>query len=520
MKELSAFNLVAFILPPATAMAGTRLNRWILGEKYEAEFGFGFRFAFGLAIGMLVFTQAFLFSAMVGLNAAALLAWLAILWGGAETVLAAMKFPATWKSLKFQPSHLWLLLLLPLLYSGWVFGQLSTLEGTLEYDANAFWVFKAKILYLEHGRDLFNILHQTNLSYTHLSYPMLVPCLYALDYGAVGGVDEFVNKVWPFWMMVALCVAVLSYARIWKNPHPLPIAAVTLIAFLPASLQFIRNEGGTIPMVFCISMTSLLVMRAFSSEREAVPAALPALPLAFAICFATKLEGVVFAGLTCLALIPFGVLRGWFKNKVLWKSVIVAGVCTLPYIIYRLTKPVPHPEDAWLHAGMAAAPHSLVHRFAQMWFLDVFARFFSPEFFHWQAVNDHLQWIGHRNGLGSLVNAQLSILPWFVLVALVITVIFKPKSRVPLAVISAVIIGVFTILSFVIACLKQDDLTDAIDFACNIVGRYYYPFLTAWFLAIATFWFTNNSGNPERQESLPSDKVSPKLTPQKPKRRG
>src|SRR5580692_583521 len=111
MKEL-----IAFILPPATALAGMRMSRWILGEKFEAQFGFGFRFAFGLGLGMLAFTQVVLLSALAGFNGAPLLAWLAILWGAAELVLQAMRIPAGLSSFKFQPGHFWFLLLLPLLY--------------------------------------------------------------------------------------------------------------------------------------------------------------------------------------------------------------------------------------------------------------------------------------------------------------------------------------------------------------------------------------------------------------------
>src|ERR1700722_1482657 len=243
MKELPAFDFVAFILPPATALAGMRLSRWILGEKFEAQFGFGFRFAFGLALGMLLFSQAALGCDLAGFNAAPLLGWLAIIGGAAELVILAIKLPSALKSVKFKTGHLWLLLLLPLLYCWWVFARLSTLEGTLEFDANAFWVFKAKIFFLTQGHALVHVLQHPNLAYMHMDYPMLIPCLYTLDYGVVGGVDEFVNKVWPFWMVVALCVAILSFARTWANPRPLPIIIVLMIAFLPATFQFIRNEG-------------------------------------------------------------------------------------------------------------------------------------------------------------------------------------------------------------------------------------------------------------------------------------
>ncbi|MGH7940035.1 MAG: hypothetical protein ACREFR_03060, partial [Limisphaerales bacterium] len=291
---LPPFDFVTFILPPATALVGMRLSRWLLGEPFEARFGFGFRFAFGLGVGMLVFTQLLLLIALAGANGAPVLARVDLVWGAVEAVLLARNIPTAFKSIRFKPGHLWLIFLVPLLYSWWVFGQLSTLEGTLEYDANAFWVFKSKILFVDQGSQLIHFLRQSNLAYMHMDYPMLVPCLYTLGYGAVGMVDEFVNKVWPFWMMVALSAAVLSLARIWSNPRLLPIAVITVIGFLPATIVFIRNEGGTIPMVFSVSLATLLVARAISDKSNILP---PAIILALAICFSTKLEGAVFAGI-------------------------------------------------------------------------------------------------------------------------------------------------------------------------------------------------------------------------------
>lgn len=495
MKELVASQeVIAFILPPATALAGMRLSRWILGEKFEGQFGFGFRFAFGLGVGMVAFTQAILLCALIGINAAAVLAWAAIIWGAAELVLRAMKFPEAAKSIKFQASHLWLLLLLPLLYSWWVFGSLSTLEGTLEFDANAFWVFKSKIMYLEQGRDFLAVLHQPDLAYMHLDYPMLVPCLYTLTYGAVGGVDEFVNKVWPFWMMVSLSIGILSMAYSWRKPHPLPVAVVTLIGFLPATLQFIRNEGGTIPMVFAISMATLLVVKAISDESDVAPAAIP---LAFAVCFCTKLEGVVFSGICACALLPFCLRRRWLANTTFLRSAAVAVVCLLPYAFYRLTKPVVHPESLWMH-DLASTPGGALHRFPQALFLNFFARFFSPQFFQWKANDDHLQWAGQWTGLGSLSNPELSVLPWLLLAMLLVTLIFNRRGRLTLGWLSGVILVVLVFLSFVIASLSrmQTDLSRVIDMTLNVSGRYYYPFFVAWFLGIVALWFPNKSDLP------------------------
>ncbi|HTV39489.1 MAG TPA: hypothetical protein VMF08_02865 [Candidatus Sulfotelmatobacter sp.] len=477
-------ELAAFILPPATALAGMRLVGWLLGEKFEMQFDFGFRFALGLAFGMLVFSQAILLSALAGFNASLILAWLAIFWGVVELAVIPVKLRASWKPIQFRPAHWWLLLLLPLAYYWWVYARLSTLEGTLEFDANAFWVFKAKILFLEQGKQLIHTLRDVNLGYAHMDYPMLVPCLYTFDYGVVGCVDEFINKVWPFWMMVALSAGFFSVARLWKHPHPLPIAAFTLVAFLPASLEFIRNEGGTVPMVFYTSIAVLLIVAALCTENDLAPAALV---LVLAGCFSTKFEGSVFAAVTICALAPFALRHKWLRNRALHNSAAAAVICALPYLFYRLTGPVTHPESVWLHRGMAA-PDSLLHRFPQVWFLDVFARFFSPDIFRWQSDNGHLHWVGKWAGPGSLVNDQLAVLPWLAVVLFVLSIIYKCRGRLVVGLLSAIVLAIFTFLSFVVACLHTNDLQSAIDFACNIVGRYYFPFFIAWFLGTTAIW--------------------------------
>jgi hypothetical protein len=508
---------IAFLLPPAVAFAGMRTSRLVLGQKFEEGFGFGLRFALGLAVGMTVFSQAVLLTALAGINLSGVLAWSALIWGVVEIGLRSPKGAAGLKQIKFQPGHLWLLLLLPVIYSWWVFGRLSTLEGTLEFDANAFWVIKAKILYLEQGKNLVNVLHQSNLGYAHLDYPMLVPCLYTLGYGAVGGVDEFVNKVWPFWMVVALCLGILSLGKVLKRPHPLPIVTVVAFCFLPASLQFIRQEGGTIPMVFFVSLTALLIVKAISCADEFY---LAAAILAAAGCATTKFEGVVYSAVWFCALLPLCWRRGWLKKPILWKSVLVAIICLLPYAWFRLDKPVLHPESGWWQAGIAA-PALTLHRFPQAWFLNVFGRFFNSDFFHWLSANgNHLQWAGKWTGPGSFVNEQLTVLPWLLLILLALA-LWKGRARLALGSLTVVMLGVFTVLSFVIACLPamQSDLSNVIDFSTgNQVGRYYFPFFAAWFLAVAVIWFDDPQPSPSATApNSPRDNPPPSraMPPQK-----
>jgi hypothetical protein len=501
---------IAFLLPPAVAFAGMRVSRLVLGQKFEDRFGPGLRFTIGLAVGMLVFSQTVLLGALAGANLAAGLAWLALIWGAAEVVLMLPKAAAGLKQIKkFQPGHLWLLLLLPVIYSWWVFGRLSTLEGTLEFDANAFWVFKAKILFLEQGKNLLYWMHQPDLAYTHWDYPMLVPGLYVLNYGAVGGVDEFVNKVWPFWMVVALCLGILSLGKVWKHPHPLPILTVVAFCFLPASMTFIREEGGTIPMVFSASLTALLMVKAISDADEYY---LAAAILAVTACAMSKFEGIVYAAACFFVLLPFCWRRSWLKKCVLWKSAVAAIVCLVPYVWFRLDKPILHPESGWWHAGVAS-PASALYRFHQTWFLNIFGRFFNSNFFQWQPGNhDHLQWAGKWIGFGGFVNEQLSVLPWLLVILLVLAW-WKRRGRLALGSLTVVIIGVFSVLAFVIACLPhmQGDLSKAIEFSSsNEVGRYSYPFFAAWFLAVAAIWFNDpQSSQPSSPPNTPRASAAP-----------
>ena len=500
MKEL-----IAFLLPPAVALTGMRLSYLLLGREITTQCGYGLRFAIGLAVGMLVFSQTVLLGALAGVNLAGTLAWIVLIWGLVEFVLMVIKAAANFAPIKFQRKHLWLLLLLPVIYSWWVFGRLSTLEGTLEGDAVAFWVFKAKILYLEQGKNLLFWLHQPNLAYTHWDYPMLVSCLYTLNYGLVGDVDEFINKVWPFWMIVSLCLGILSLAKVWKHPHPLPLLTIIVLCFLPATLHFIRQEGGTIPMVFYVSLTALLIVKAISNANEFY---LAAAILTLAGGAMTKFEGAVYAAVWFCVLLPFCWRRGWLKKSILWKSALVAVICLLPYVWFRLDKPILHPESGWWRAGLTS-PTSTAHQFPQVWFLNVGHRFFSYHFFQWQSAgNDHLQWTGKWIGLNSFVSDELSFLPWL-LIGLLTLSLWKGRCRLALGSLTIVMIGVLTILSLAISCLPriQGDLSNAISISCEPVERYFYPFFVAWFLGITITWF-NYKDKPTVHNCLTHHKTS------------
>lgn len=498
MKEL-----LGFILPPATALVGARISRLIFGKTLEKKFGFGLRFGLGLAVGMLVFSQTLLLAALVGINLSAVFAWLILIWGAAEFVLLWPKCVCALKQAPWQRGHLWLLALAPVLYYAWAYGFASVIEGTREFDANAFWLLKAKMLYLEQGHSLLNALHLPYLAYAHLDYPMLVPGLYSLSYGAAGWMDDYILKAWPFWMLAALCFAILSIGRVWRQPHPAPILLVLFLCFLPATMQYVGEEGATMPMVFNTGMAALLLVAGLAQRDEMT---VGAGVLVLAGCAATKLEGAIYVALWGVIVVFFLWLRNWLKSRVLWKSILIAAVSLVPYFCFKLGKPLEHPYGNWMHDGLAA-PGAVAHRFPQTLFMNIGYRFFNVGFFDWKtADNRHLQFAGQWMGLNGFASSELSILPWILLVIVALAFWVKRAHRLVLGAFLAVIFGELVVLALVITCVPvmYTNLVTDIAFAREIVGRYYYPFFTACLLGTMALWFPVCPRDAEREANKES----------------
>lgn len=480
--------LIALLLPPAVALAGMRLVRLLLGRGCSERYGTGLLFALGLGTGMLVFTQIILATVLLGFNAAGLLAWIALVWGFGESLLLIRQGLMQRHQIRLRKAHLWLLLLLPVAGCLAVLGRISVVEGTVEFDAITHWVFKSKILYLSHGREFLGLMHNGNMVYFHLDYPMLVSALYTLNYGAVGGVNEFINKVWPVWMVAALCLAILSLADTWRRPRPLPIAIVTVLCFLPGTLCFMRWEGATIPMVFYSSLAAMLIVRAFT--RDDVSA------LALGLLMLTggamsKFDGMLYMFFWLLMLAPVCRRRGWLKDPLVRRIAAFALVCVLPYAAYRLNRPLTHLESDWPQQAVYS-PGSALRILPEILGLGLGGRFFSLDFFKWTVGGDgRLQWAGQWHGLRTLINYHLSVVPWLSLGLLGYS-LWKGHCRRVFLQLTFVTFAVFVFLAFVLACVPHDPSAEAAYVLAKTgedMGRYFYPFFVAWFLGMASTWW-------------------------------
>ena len=266
------------------------------------------------------------------------------------------------------------------------------------------------------------------------------------------------------------------------------------------------------PMTFYASLTALLLMNALSHADEfSLAIAIPVV----AGCAMTKFEGVIYAAIWFCVLLPFCWRHRWLKKGVLWKFLSATSVCLLPFVWYRLSKPVPYPLSDWWRTAIAL-PQPVLACLPRAWFLNFFSRFFDSGFFHWAPGEGvDMKWVGKWDGLNSIVNEQLGLLPWLLIFLLVFS-LWKKRSRLVILCVSAVVLGEFTILSFVISCLayKQPGVPElfnmryVVDYCANLeMGRYYFPFFAAWFLTVVAVWFNEPEPPPAAAPAASPDKL-------------
>jgi hypothetical protein len=171
----------------------------------------------------------------------------------------------------------------------------------------------------------------------------------------------------------------------------------------------------------------------------------------------------------------------------------------VPYALLRLAKPSADPANGWFHE-VITSPSQMFMRFWETFYLNIAGRFFSHDFFHFSTNADGvIIWIGKWAGLSSLFNPELAVLPWL-MVFMLVCLIWKGNGnrRRVIGYLSLAIIGGFMFLILVITSYLShlyhdvpEYHTQLIQFSGDIVGRYYYPLFTAWFLGLVSLSFPN-----------------------------
>jgi hypothetical protein len=476
-------EVVAFFLPLAVALTGTRMVRLVFKEL-ENVLSLGELLAGGLAVGAFFLTQIILALRMAGARLEQVLGIAIMIWAAIEIILFFRQRHAQIFQLKFSVRQLWWLLLIPAGLMLWCLFRLAGKEGLLEFDAVAFWAFKAKILYCCAGSELFGWFKNPTLAYAHLDYPLLATLLHTFTYGVIGHVDEFVTKFWNQWMLLFLGWAILGAGK-FPDKKPWLIAAVaTVVILLPLTVEFARTEGGTIPMFFFTVISSLQLALGMVEKQ------LGRIRLGLLLLMATAM--VKFEGLVLLGFWGILLLLDKDSRAAFWplRRIGLAGLLGIagwiPYLIFRLHHPVPHPESGWLgelvkNIGtvLAIVPMTCVAFLSRRFLNNDFASWSSPD-------NQHAIWQGKWIGLESLFDQATLGLGWVCLLALVIAWLRGGKLRWIMVRLALVFLMFALFISVVWSANHSDPptYTNSLSGSERITGgRYLYPTFIAWFAA-------------------------------------
>jgi hypothetical protein len=473
--------IIALLLPLATAIAGSRIVRWLF-KDLQGVLSPGEWLACGLAVGALFLTQLTLGLRLVGARWEQLLTVAMMAWAVCEAVLLVRGGRA--RRPQFKARHWWWLLLVPAALILWCQFRLAGLLGLQEIDAVEDWAFKAKILHHFAGQELWVWFRNPGLAYAHMDYPLLVPLLHALTYGALGQVNDFVIKFWNQWMLLFLAWGILGAARF---PEQRPWLAGTMVAtlvLLPITRWYALTEGATIPMLFYVVLSSLELAIGMTQKQAG--------RLRLGLLLLLGAAMVKFEGMLLLALWAVLLLLDRDSRAALWPPLRIGragllGFCAwLPYAVFRMQGPVLHPESHWASQLLHNAG-AVFYMLPMTWVAMVSRRLLDNDFAAWSSPdNQHAVWQGHWSGWQSLVDHITQGVGWVCVLMLLAAWVRGGRLRAMLFRLLLAFLAFATMLSLVWSAVRSSPMhyNTALGVSDeNVGGRYLYPVLLAWFVS-------------------------------------
>ena len=174
------------------------------------------------------------------------------------------------------------------------------------------------------------------------------------------------------------------------------------IVLLPMTREYALTEGATIPMLFYAVLSSVQLAIGMVEKQAG------RLRLGLLLLLATamvKFEGMILLGLWGVLLLLDRDSRAalWPLRRLGWAG-LLGLAAWLPYGVFRLNGPVPHPESGWLSLLLKNAS-AVFHMLPMTWVAMVSRRFLNNDFAFWSSPdNQHAVWQGHWVGWQSLVD--------------------------------------------------------------------------------------------------------------------
>ena len=409
-----ADTYIAFLLPLAVALTGSRLVRWLF-KDLNGVLTTGEWLASGLAVGMFLLTQLILFLRMADVRLEQFLGIAIAIWALLEITLIIRDVTAS--PPKWNVRYLWWLLLLPVGMVFWCLFRLAGLEGMLEFDAVAHWEWKAKLIYYTAGNDMWTWASNPENGYAHLDYPLTVTLIYTFTWGVLGHINEFVIKFWNQWMLLLLVLAILGGGGFTKKNSWLIASVVSIIPLTPLILQFTQSEGGTIFITFyCVLASIQLAIGLIEKSGGRLRLGLFLLMGAAMV----KIEGAIFLGLWGILLILDKEGRNaLWPIKKFGVVVIIGLMAWVPYFIYRSHIFIIHPDNM----GLRLIFHNWIDAIKllpMIWVALVTGRLFNSGFASWSAPDNlHSVWDGKWLGLNSFIDSATLGIGWVCIAAFI-----------------------------------------------------------------------------------------------------
>jgi hypothetical protein len=264
----------------------------------------------------------------------------------------------------------------------------------------------------------------------------------------------------------------------------LTAAAVIAVILLPATLGFAHKEGATLQLTFFAVISSLQLALGLA-ERQ--PGRLRLGLLLLLAAAMVKFEGILLLGLWGLMVALDKDARCAFWPPGRMARIGLLGLAGwIPYGVFRLHGPVPHPESAWLSLLFRNAGDVL--QIAPMTCLSILARrFLNNDFAVWSAAdNHHAVWQGQWTGLASLFDQATLGVAW--VCVLILVAAWSRGGRLRWTTLRLGV--VFLVFAGLIGVVWSSTHSEPLDYsgaldsgADNPYGRHLYPVLLSWFVA-------------------------------------
>lgn len=466
---------IAFCLPLLTTLTGFGLGFLIFPTVWP-RINLAEQLACGLALGMMGVAAVTLGLKLCGVHVAETIFILTLL-GAVVAISRHGRSTAIASRFKTFPRNpviivLFFLILLNFIAAG--------IFGLVESDAVGAWVLKAKILHLNTGNDLIRWFSEPRLSHAHFDYPTLVPALHAATFDSIGAANEYVTKFWPAWMQLLLIAPLISLGQ--NKAQRLAIASFFALALvcLPAMRLYAISEGGTMPMIFFVTLGFLQCALAQASADRGRLAL--GLTLLFGAAMA-KFEGFIIlaAALLWLVILPW-TRRFFYRSNMLWRVLAFWAVAAFPYFWLRYRIPALHYETSWATDALHHPAQVIAN--APTFIMVMFAKtFVDPGLATWNVDSGQLHWAGKFEGLSSLYHHSTLGLPWLAVIITVALWFTWKESRKIIAWLLAVITTVLIVFGLVFASfVTTNPIERMLDYYTQEIAssRYLFPLLVSW----------------------------------------